>query len=90
MPLSFQQILDHADELARVFEEYEPRTPAGGGGTPLGDLQRAVTARADAERAILAAVAAARADGFSWSIIGAYLGTSGEAARQRYRKLIAA
>lgn len=87
MPLSFQQIIDHADELSRVFEEYEPRT-ATGGGSPLGDLQRAVTARADAERAILAAVAAARTDGFSWSLIGAYLGTSGEAARQRYSKLI--
>lgn len=89
MPLSVMQILDHADELARVFEEHEPRT-AEGGGSPLGALQRAVTARADAERAVLDAVAAARRDGFSWSVIGAYLGTSGEAARQRYGKLIAA
>jgi hypothetical protein len=89
MPLSVQQIIDHGDELARVFEEYEPRTSEGGG-SPLGDLQRAVTARAGAERNILSAVAAARADRLSWSVIGAYLGTSGEAARQRYGKLIAA
>lgn len=37
-----------------------------------------------AERSIAAAVTDARAHGFSWATIGTMLGTSGEAARQRY------
>lgn len=40
--------------------------------------------RSDAERSIQAAIDAARAHGYSWAFIGRLLGTSGEAARQRY------
>jgi hypothetical protein len=42
---------------------------------------------AQAERDISEAVAVARAEGHSWAAIGAMLGTSGEAARQRYGHL---
>ena len=41
-------------------------------------------ARSDAERAIQEAVAVARSQGYSWRMIGALIGTSGEAVRQRY------
>jgi hypothetical protein len=48
-------------------------------------LRSAVLSRSEAERAIQAAVDHARASGYSWALIGSMLGTSGEAARQRYR-----
>ncbi|WP_353647474.1 hypothetical protein ABLG96_11210 [Nakamurella sp. A5-74] len=83
-----QEILDRADEYAERFEGYEPRP---------GDLRTAdddrigklVRMRAELDRSILQAVRDARDDGSSWSTIGRQLGTSGEAARQRYAHLIA-
>ena len=56
------------------------------------DAGRAASARAagDAERAIVDAIIAARAKGAPWEEIGTILGTTGEAARQRYGKTIAA
>ena len=87
MPRSIQDILDHADELARRFEEYEPDE---------GDersveeylLRRAVLSRARGERQIVDAVIGARAAGISWSKIGEILGTSAQAAQQRYGEVI--
>lgn len=82
MPRTTQQIIEHAEELAARFENMEPTgEPAV---TPLGELYLAVLDRANAERDIQARVAAARKAGASWSVIGSILGTSDEAARQRY------
>jgi hypothetical protein len=83
MPRSIQEILDHADELARRFEEYEPE---GGDERSVEEhlLRRAAIARAHSERQIVEAVVAARAKGLSWQRIGAILGTSPQAAQQRY------
>ena len=83
MPRSIQEILDHGDELAKRFEEYEPN---------VGDervieeylLERATIARARSERQIVEAVTAARAKGLSWQRVGDILGTSAQAAQQRY------
>jgi hypothetical protein len=50
-------------------------------------LQRAVVERARSERQIGLAVEAARAGGLPWSRIGALLGTSAQAAQQRYGSL---
>jgi hypothetical protein len=47
-------------------------------------VRLAFQARANAERGLADAVTVARADGHSWAAIGAMVGTSGEAARQRY------
>lgn len=47
-------------------------------------MRQSVMARSAAERAIQEAVAVARSQGYSWRPIGALIGTSGEAARQRY------
>lgn len=47
-------------------------------------MRAALATRNDAEARLADAVSFARADGHSWAIIGAMLGTSGEAARQRY------
>ncbi len=87
MPRSIQEILDHADELAQRFEDYEP---AEGDESPIEEysLQRAAMARARSERQILDAVAAARAAGISWARIGELLGTSAQAAQQRYGAII--
>ena len=84
MPRPIQEILDHADDLAKRFEDYEPQAEDDRDPTSLRQLRDAVLARSDAERSIRDAVAAARSDGPSWAAIGSMLGTSGEAARQRY------
>ncbi len=77
-------ILKHTDELAKRFEDYEPKTDDERDPDAVDDLRRAVTARSDAERSIRDAVDQARHAGLSWALIGSLIGTSGEAARQRY------
>ena len=83
MPRTAQEILDHADELAARFERHEP-TEAKRDAVALRAVREAFLGRADAERALLVAVTHARIDGHSWASIGAMVGTSGEAARQKY------
>jgi hypothetical protein len=82
MPRTAREILDHADELAARFEQAgsEPLREA----TALRAVRDAFLARAAAERDLCDAVVRARHDGHSWAAIGALVGTSGEAARQRY------
>ncbi len=84
MPRSVQDILDHADELSRRFEAYEPAAEDERDVETFEALRGAVISRSDAERSVRAAVEQARAHGYSWALIGSVLGTSGEAARQRY------
>lgn len=62
-----------------TLQAEDERDPAS-----LKQLRDAVLARAHAERSIRDAVTAARADGQSWAAIGSLLGTSSEAAGQRY------
>jgi hypothetical protein len=84
MPRSTEEILAHADELGRRFEEYEPGPDAARDARALRDIAGAITRLALAQRDVADAVSVARAEGHSWAAIGAMLGTSGEAARQRY------
>jgi hypothetical protein len=88
MPRSLQDILDHADEIADRLErgDYEPN-PHDARGTRL--IVDALERRAQAERDIVEGVALARADGLDWRTIGVFLGTTGEAARQRYGPAVA-
>lgn len=86
MPRTAQEILDHADELSARFEQAEPHDLRDA--TSLRAVRDAVLIRAEAERTLRDAVVHARADGHSWAAIGAMVGTSGEAARQRYGHLI--
>ncbi|HUF99650.1 MAG TPA: hypothetical protein VMM60_16095 [Ilumatobacter sp.] len=86
MPRTAQQILDHADELAARFELAEPADVRDA--TALRAVRDAVLARADAERNLGDAVVRARQQGHSWAAIGAMVGTSGEAARQRYGRAV--
>ncbi|MFQ5556873.1 MAG: hypothetical protein ACE5GB_05110 [Acidimicrobiales bacterium] len=86
MPRSTQEILDQADELAARFEDHDPGSVDDAGA--LRGLRTAFRNRADAEKQLAEAVAAARAEGHSWASIGAMVGTSGEAARQRYGRRV--
>jgi hypothetical protein len=87
MPRSIQEILDHADELAERFENYEP---GDGDERPVEEylLERAALNRARSERQVIDAVIAARAAGASWQKIGSLLGTSAQAAQQRYGSMV--
>lgn len=84
MPRSLQEIIDHAEEYADRFETYEPKPGDKLDGEAFAALRDAVTSRSGAEKAVRAAVDLARSHGYSWSLIGTLIGTSGEAARQRY------
>ena len=84
MPRTVQDILNHADELAKRFEDYEPSERDERDPEAYAELRRAVLARSEAERSIREAVGHARDRGYSWAFIGSLIGTSGEAARQRY------
>lgn len=86
MPRTVQEILDHADELARQFEDYEPDPTDRRNPEALAAVRDAVIARSEAERTLVSVVRAAHGKGHSWQSIGTLLGTSGEAARQRYGK----
>ena len=86
MPRSVQDILDHADELAKRFEDYEP-SPDDEVAVAEHLLRRAVLARARSEPQISEAVDVARRAGISWKRIGVELGISAQAAQQRYGAL---
>jgi len=87
MPRSIQEIIDHGDELAQRFEDYDPMP---GDERPVEEylLQRATIARARGERQVVEAVVAARGKGLSWQRIGDILGTSAQAAQQRYGAVV--
>ena len=89
MPRSIQDILDHADELAKRFEDFDPDH---GDEIPAEEylLQRAVVARARSEQQLIDTVVNARTVGLSWQKIGALLGTSAQAAQQRYGTVVEA
>lgn len=84
MPRSVKEIIEQAEELAQRFERFEPAPADRSRARSLAGVHRATLSRAQAEAKLVDAVARARADGHSWAAIGAMLGTSGEAARQRY------
>jgi hypothetical protein len=83
MPRSIQEILDHADELAERFEDYEP-SDADERSVAEYLLQRAALNRARGEREVVDAVVRARVAGIPWNRIGDILGTSAQAAQQRF------
>jgi hypothetical protein len=89
MPRTVDEILQHADQLATRFEDYEPDPADELDPGAVALLRAAIKERSDAERHVRAAIKAAREAGMSWSAIGLFVGTSGEAARQRYGSRVA-
>lgn len=88
MPRTTEEILAHADELAKRFEDYEPKNEDRRDPQILAKLRAAVVARAEAERSLTRNIVAAKLMGLTWGAIGAEVGTSGEAARQKYGPLV--
>jgi len=84
MPRTADEIISRAEELAARFEDHEPDAEDIKDASALRELRQAFLARAEAEQRVTDAVQRARAEGHSWASIGAMVGTSGEAARQRY------
>jgi MoxR-like ATPase len=84
MPRSLKKILEQADELQAQFERHHPGSSEIKDATALRALRQAALKRVRAEAELADAVALARTEGHSCQSIGAMLGTSGEAARQRY------
>ena len=86
MPRSMQEILDHADELAQCFEDYEP-VPGDEVDVAEYRLRQAAVAQARGERQVADAVLNARRAGVTWKRIAVQLGISAQAAQQRYGPL---
>jgi N-acetylglutamate synthase/N-acetylornithine aminotransferase len=85
MPRSYEEIVNQAEELSRVFEvDFKPAVSKEEAA-----LRAAALRRALAESELGEAVAVARNAGIPWDRIGEAVGTSGEAARQKYRALAA-
>lgn len=89
MPRSVDEILQHADELAARFEDYDPSEADELDAAAVTQLRSAVQERSAAERHMIDAIRSARESGMSWSAIGMLVGTSGEAVRQRYADKVA-
>lgn len=60
MPRSVEDILDHADALAKRFEDYEPSADDERDPAVFAALRGAVVTRSDAERSVKDAVSDAR------------------------------
>ena len=89
MPRTVDEILQHADELAAHFESYEPNPADELDAGAVALLRAAVAERSQAERHLIDAIRKAREAGMPWSAIGTFVGTTGEAARQRYANKVA-
>ncbi len=83
-PRTLEEMLAAVEELARQFENHDALLGDRHDRDPLRAIREAFEERARAEKRLADRVADARAAGFSWAAIGTMLGTSGEAARQRY------
>ncbi len=84
-PRSLEDIKARAEEFADAFENYEPKhgdqdAPI----SPVMAVKLSAWRRDAAERELADAVRAAREKRLSWREVGEAIGTSGEAARQRY------
>lgn len=84
MPKTTREILAHADELAKQFEDYDFDPADRESVSPETRLRLAALKRADVEKEITEAVTEARAKGLSWAKVGVALGTSGQSANERY------
>ncbi len=83
---SLTDLIAHADQLADAFENFEPAP--GDLDAPLPPLMAVKLAafrRAAAEKELAQAIHTARQAHLSWRQLGEAIGTTGEAARQRYR-----
>lgn len=85
MRRSLTDLIASADKLADAFENHDP-TPDDFDAPlpPLMAVKLAAFRRGQAEKELAEAIAQARQAHLSWRELGEAIGTSGEAARQRY------
>lgn len=85
MRRSLTDLIASADKLADAFENHDP-TPVDFDAPlpPLMAVKLAAFRRSQAEKELADAIAQARQAHLSWRELGEAIGTSGEAARQRY------
>lgn len=83
---SLTDLIAHADQLADAFENHDPAPEDFDAPLPpLMAVKLAAFRRAAAEKELAQAIHAARQANLSWRELGEAIGTTGEAARQRYR-----
>lgn len=83
---SLTDLIAHADQLADAFESHDPAPEEFNAPLPpLMAVKLAAFRRAAAEKELAQAIHAARQAHLSWRELGEAIGTTGEAARQRYR-----
>jgi len=88
MPRSLNDLIASADRLADTFEAYEPaEADESRPVPPIMAVKLAAFKRVHAERELAHAIHAAREASVSWRALGEAIGTSGEAARQRYTRV---
>lgn len=84
MPRSLNELIQHADFYANQFEDYPTAPQDAIDGATFNALWSAGQQKSVLENSIAKLVVKARSENMSWRLIGQILGTSGEAARQRY------
>lgn len=85
MRRSLTDLIANADSLADAFENYDPTSADFDAPLPpLMAVKLAAFRRGQAEKELAGAIYAAREAHLSWREVGEAIGTSGEAARQRY------
>lgn len=86
MPRTREQLEQAAAEAAAWLDQLDPATTPAEDIDDLRAIAEAVTDVAEAQARLEAAVKAARDRGRSWGRIGIALGTSRQAARERYEQ----
>lgn len=85
MRRSLTDLIAHGDELADAFENHDPSPDDFDAPLPpLMAVKLAAFRRGQAEKELAEAIHIARHAHLSWRELGEAIGTSGEAARQRY------
>lgn len=86
LPRTRQQLQRAADDAERQLDALDPSAPGlpAGDATHLRRISTAVAAVAASQSELAASVGAARDHGHTWTQIAALLGTSRQAAQERY------
>ena len=84
MPRSLSELIKHGDFYAKQFEDYATGSEDAIDTETFNALWAAGQQKSALENSIAELVTKARSENMSWKLIGQILGTSGEAARQRY------
>lgn len=82
--MKLAEIIARQDEMQRYAENYQPKPGDEISEPILLGIRDLAASRAATEQTLRGEIAKARIQGFSWRDIGVMIGTSAQAARQRY------